>query len=149
MALDDLLSYNFGVLNGFLLKAMKRWRDAANDARKPAYTVDDLFTNMREQFVDNWDTWNDLMSFTGSPVTPTVIIKGQAGAIQGRNGSAWVSQRLTGLTSPANLASTDLDRLGGGATIAAQNVAIAFKGDFDGQVEITVNDPVNTAGTYH
>ena len=53
MAFDELLTKNLGIVTGHLSSALVRWQRAANDARAPGYAFADLFTTMREQFVEN------------------------------------------------------------------------------------------------
>ncbi len=150
MPIEDLLLNNLGVLNGFIGGTVQRWTKAAMDARAPGYGFNNLFGTLREQFVDNWDTFSTLLNFSGYPLTPTVTIEAKFSKLNGRNKTVFTGQRLTG----AAFQYTDLEQFGGPNTIPAASVqatlppAPAGNFDFDGLAIVTLLANAPAAGTY-
>jgi hypothetical protein len=151
MPIEDLLLNNLGVVSGFIGGTVQRWTKAAMDARNPGYSFNSLFGTLREQFIDNWDTWSTVLNFSGYPLTPTLTIQSQFSSLSGKNKAVYTRQRLTN----AAFQSTDLEQFGGANTIPAANVqtiipASAMGGDFDfdGKAIITLLANAPAAGTY-
>ncbi len=143
MALDELIGKQLGILQGFTIKTLTRWRDAANSARLSVFTVDDLFEVFRDQFVNNWDTWNDLMAMPIAERLPTVALRGQYNDMVGKaQGSANVNRRLTAATYGDKVA---LERLSGGAEILPDAYDVTAIGDFEGDVNVAMVKNVTTA----
>lgn len=141
MAFDEFLASHVGTARGFLGRSLLRWRDAANAARQPGFVVADLFTALREQFVDNWNTWNGVMA--GPETIPTITITAGGAGLIGRSGATIVRQRLTGFA----FLRTPLEDFAGGNTIPA-NYALAVQGNFDGELLVTMAANAPVAGTY-
>jgi hypothetical protein len=142
MAFDELLTKNVGILTGHLSGAVVRWQQALNDARTPGYTFDDLFATMREQFVENWDTWNALMF--GYSTVPTVYFNFNALALAGKRRSTVVKQRLTGFAFDK----TPLEQFGGGNVIAPADYSLSVAGAFDGVLSVRIDVAAPAAGEY-
>lgn len=145
MGIDELIARNVGILRGYLSDTLIRWRDVANDARAPGFTIDQLFERTREQFVRNWDTWVSLVS--PGALVPTLTIQSAAGALAGKAGAVIVRQRLTGLVD-ADFTRTPLELFGGTQSIAGSDYAVAVEGDFDRRIRVTMQAAAPTAGTY-
>jgi hypothetical protein len=131
MAFDELISPQAALLQSLLANAWARWSSAANRARTSTYTIDDLFEDLRQQFVSNWDTWNDVMGLPTLTQLPTVTIQGQYSNLTGLTGEARVSQRLT----YATYLTPPLEQVGGANTVP---FAAAKTGLFDGSVQVTL-----------
>jgi len=160
MALDELVSRNFGLFSGFVSGSWFRWVNAAMQARAGTYNQGLLFNDLVAQFVNGWDTWDTMMAFPGYPVTPTVTIQGTLATLGGKTGEVFVRQRLTGAT----FSGTILERFGGAETIAAldQTGAGGYHvitpvtdppppppfGDLDGRATIVLDAAPAVAGTY-
>ena|SRR5688572_1827732 len=148
MAADDFLASQIGTIRGYLGRSLIRWRDIVNASRNPApaYGFDDLFDAMRQQFVDNWDTWIALSGFPGSPVMPTVTIRGPHNGLVGLRGQAFVGQQLVGLVA-GDFRPTPMEEWGG-ANVINNPFNAAPTGDFSGQVLVTMAANAPAAGTY-
>jgi len=131
------------------------WR--GDGGARPMYAQADLFATLREQFVDNWDTWSLLSAFTGSPVTPTLTIQDDSTRPTGTKGSAFVRQRLTNaqfqitdledFTTP--LGSNPPNRIpAGNLAVDAPVLPATTRGTFDGKVTVTLNAHAPAAGVY-
>jgi len=151
MPIEDLLLNNLGILNGFIGGTVQRWTKAAMDARASTYGFDDLFGTLREQFVDNWDTWSTLLNFSGYPLTPTVTIEAKFSKLNGKSKTVFTGQRLTA----AAFQYTDLEQFGGNNTIPAASVQATIPPanmggnfDFDGRAIVTLLANAPAAGTY-
>jgi hypothetical protein len=151
MPIEDLLLSNLGVVSGFIGGTVQRWTKAAMDARNSGYGFNSLFGTLREQFVDNWDTWSTLTNFSGYPLTPTVTIESNFSSLSGKKKTVFTGQRLTNAT----FQSTDLEQFGGTNKILAANVqttiptsAMGGDFDFDGKAIITLLANAPSAGTY-
>jgi hypothetical protein len=137
MAFDELIRGELSLLNTLLFGAVDRWTNAANRARTSAYTIGDAFQDMRDQFVDNWDTWNLMMGLPTDALLPTVTVHGPYtgfNGVKGLLGKARVNKRLTYAAYNA----TDLVRLDGGATIKSGMVTVDDAGDFEGVVRVKI-----------
>ncbi len=144
MALDELIGKQLGILQGYTIKTLKRWRDAANGARVTPFTIDDLFEVTRQQFVDNWDTWNVLMALPLAERLPTVALRGKWDDMVGKaSGSATVNQRLTGAT----FEKVELKQLGGTGKLTQDMYDVTVAGDFDGDVNVAMLKNLGTAPT--
>jgi hypothetical protein len=137
MAFDELLSPQAAYLQSMASTAWDRWKAAANRARTSAYTLDDLFEDLRSQFVENWDTWNQMMGLPTETQLPTVTIQAQYNALSNKSGQARVHPRLTNM----DFLAPPLEQLGGNQTIATYTVAKT--GVFDGYVQVTLGQNVN------
>lgn len=146
MAWDELISQQTSYLTGLAAKAWIRWVEAANRARTSAYTFDDLFDDIREQFVDQWDTWNQLMGLPIATHLPSLTIAGKWDQLKGRNGKTRVNVRLTN----AALLTTPLEALGGANTKEIVAPDVGKTGTFDGEVKVQMTDnaPSAPAGTH-
>jgi hypothetical protein len=160
MAVDELLNRNFGLLSGFVSGSWMRWVNAAMQARAGTYTQALLFNDLMGQFVHGWNTWDTMMAFTGSPVTPTVTIRDARATIAGKRNHVYVPQRLTGAT----FSGTILERFGGSETIPAldqtgaggYHVVTAVTdppppppfGDLDGRATLVLDATPPVVGTY-
>lgn len=149
MAFDEVILGELALLNGYLINFRNRWLVAANLARTNVYTIDHLFEDARQQFVDNWDTWNRVMGLPTEDLLPAAIVRGtHADFTAGPtppSGMARVGQRLTNVV----LAGTTLGRFGGGAGIPDTDYTIGVAGDFDGSLRISnvLNVSAPAAGT--
>ena len=153
MAVDDFLASQVGTIRGYLGRSLIRWRDAMIAGRVPGipgpgFTWDHLFEAMRAQWTDNWDTWIALSEFAGSPVMPTVTIRGAHGALIGRTGQAFVGRQLFGLAAPDFTATPMEDFNGPAANVINNPFTAAPTGDFSGQVLVTMASNAPAAGTY-
>ena len=146
MAVDDFLASQVGTIRGYLGRSLIRWRNVANAGRNAAFNYDALFEAMRAQWVDNWDTWIALSEFPGSPVMPTVVIRGPANGLVGLTGQAFVGRQLVGLVQ-ADFRATTMEEFGGANVIANPFNAVPT-GDFSGQVLVTMAANAPAAGTY-
>ena len=153
MAADELLSGQIGRLAKYLEDTRRRWRDAANAARaNPNYSIDDLFHEARAQFVDNWDTWTDLVLFPGAPEgpMPTISLRRAIGtppipsAAAPHTSSTYVAGRL----SDASFDKTALEPFGAGAAIPVGSYDLSFSGDFDGRLVLELKAEPPAAGVY-
>jgi hypothetical protein len=95
MAFDELIGRQIGILGGWVTGARKRWVDAANRARTNAYGPADLFADLRSQFVDNWDSWNEMMELPTEDMIPTAVLRGRWDELTRKSGEARVKYRLT------------------------------------------------------
>jgi hypothetical protein len=132
MAFDELISPQAALLQALTSGAWDRWKMAANRARTSAYTIDDLFEDVRSQFVDNWDAWNRMMGMPTETQLPTVTIQARYNALSGLSGQARVHPRLTNM----DFLGPPLEQLGGAQTISAYSVGKS--GAFDGYVNVTL-----------
>ena len=142
MAFDELWTKNVGILTGHLSGTVVRWQNAMNDARVPGYSFTTLFGTLREQFVENWDCWNALM--TGYSTVPTVTLSFPAGSLKGKRRSTVVKQRLTGF----NFDKTPLEQFGGANVIAANQYSLFVAGTFDGVLSVRIDVNAPAAGEY-
>jgi hypothetical protein len=144
MAFDEFLSGHIGTARGFLGRALFRWRDVANAARVPGYPMGNFFEALREQAVDNWDTWNRVMA--GPATVPTITITGAPppGGLAGRGGSVTVRQRLSGF----NFRQTALADFGGANVIPIAGYAVVPDGHFDGTLQVNMLANAPAPGTY-
>jgi len=131
MAFDEVIARQIALWNSLTFDSMQRWKDAANRARTNAYTVADLFADAREQFVANWDAWNEIMDVPTEAALPTVSIQGPWNSLQYAVGKARVRQRLTYATYHKTL----LAKFGGGS-FAATDYSVDSAGDFEGVVRV-------------
>jgi len=135
MALDELIGKQLSLLLGFATNSLTRWRDAANATRQNSFNINNLFEVWRLQFVDNWDTWNQMMELPVQERLPTVTLGGKWDDLAGKaQGFATVNRRLTGAT----FNKVPLARMTGGNQIAPTDYTIAVIGDFDGTVQVSM-----------
>jgi hypothetical protein len=133
MAFDELIGRQLGILGGWVTLARTRWTNAANRARTSAYGPADLFEDLRSQFVDNWDSWNEMMELPTEEMIPTAVLRGKWNKLTKTSGEARVKYRLTGasyvkptlfLTPPAP----------GAFSFAPADYDVKDTGDFEGKI---------------
>jgi hypothetical protein len=154
MAYDERIRRNLGVWSGWIDTTAARWETLAKDWRGTSTEIDlaKMTVNaVRDQLIDNWDSWNKLWFETGDPL-PSVIITGSAGSMNSSTGTATVGPLLTGIAMDG----TTLEQLGGNEAIEGTHPAgggnagysISAAGTYDGQVEVKMIDDVDKKGTY-
>lgn len=152
MAKDELISGQIGRLARYFEESRVRWRDAANEARGAGFDINRLFHYSRLQFVDNWDTWNDLMLFPGTPDAPlpTISHRRRIGSLPAptpgapETSSTYVPARLTSAT----FGKTPLEPFGAGAPIPVGSYELSLTGDYDGRLVFELTAEVPAAGVY-
>ena len=135
MAFDEVIAGELTLVGSYLTNYLNRLKAALNLSRTNAYTIDALWEDVRAQFVENWDTWNQMMGLPTDSVLPSAIIRGTWNNLNTMSATARVNRRLTN----AVYERTPLGRFGGGAAIGRDDYSVAPAGDFEGYVQVTLN----------
>jgi len=155
MAIDDWQTSRIGTVGGFLTRSVTRWLDEAAASRKNNYTATHLFKTIRAQWEANWDLWNALVPFPGSPVMPTIVIRAAHNALINSRGDAFVGPQLEGRT-PQDFTASAMQDFTGAHVIdfdtnfnpAIPPFTAAVTGRFTGQVQVTMAQDAPAAGVY-
>lgn len=136
MPFDEIFVQQLTLVQGYWGSAFNRWRDTANAARSNTFTMAQLFEAYRLQFVDNWDTWNQIMVLPIQERLPTISLGGRWNQLTTgpASGSASLNRRLD---TPA-FNKIALQRTSGGNTIPATDYSLTVSGDFSGTVTVTM-----------